>query len=47
MRHAKKDKKFPRRRLGQRRAFLRNLEGQLIEDEKMETTMARAKAIRP
>ena len=47
MRHAKKDKKFPRRRLGQRRAFLRNLEGQLIENEKMETTVARAKAIRP
>jgi len=47
MRHAKKDKKFPRRRLGQRRSFFRNLEGQLIENEKMETTVARAKALRP
>lgn len=47
MRHAKKDKKFSRRRLGQRRSFLRNLEGQLIENEKIETTILRAKVLRP
>lgn len=47
MRHNKKDKKFGRKRLGQRNSFLRNLTGQLIQNEKIETTVARAKVLRP
>src|SRR3989344_1967438 len=47
MRHGTKDKKFSRRRLGQRRSFLRNLAGQLIEHERIETTVARARVLRP
>lgn len=47
MRHGKKDKKLSRHTLGQRVSFLRNLAGQLIENEKMETTVHRAKVIKP
>ena len=46
MRHAKKGKKFGRVS-GRRRAFLRNLAVDLIRTGKIETTEARAKAIRP
>ena len=46
MRHRKKGKKF-HRVSGQRRSFLRNLAGDLIRAEKMETTEARAKVLRP
>lgn len=46
MRHAKKGKKF-HRVAGRRKAFLRNLEGDLIRAGRIETTEARAKAIRP
>ncbi len=46
MRHLKKGKKFNRMR-GPRRSFLRNLSNDLIRTGKMETTEARAKAVRP
>lgn len=46
MRHLKKGKKFGRLR-GDRRAFLRNLVNDLVRAGKIETTEARAKAIRP
>lgn len=45
MRHLKKGKKFHRLR-GPRKAFLRNLINDLIRREKIETTEARAKAVR-
>lgn len=45
MRHAKKGRKFGRER-GQRRAFLRNLAGQVITRERITTTEARAKELR-
>lgn len=46
MRHQKKGKKFNRRR-GDRKSFFRNLAVDLIRTGKIETTEARAKAIRP
>ncbi|MDO8574360.1 MAG: 50S ribosomal protein L17 [bacterium] len=46
MRKLKKGKKF-HRVAGERRAFLRNLSKELIKHGKIETTEARAKAIRP
>ncbi len=46
MRHRKEGKKF-HRTTGDRRAFLRNLAGDLIRNGKIKTTEARAKAIRP
>jgi len=46
MRHAKKGKKFNRLR-GARISFLRNLGNDLIRTGTIETTEARAKAIRP
>jgi len=46
MRHRKKGKKFHRLR-GERRAFLRNIANDLLRRERIETTEARAKAIRP
>ncbi len=46
MRHRKKGKKFSRTR-GPRRSFVRNLVNNLIRYGKIETTEARAKAIRP
>lgn len=46
MRHRKKGKKF-NRKTGDRRAFLRNLAGDVIIKGKIRTTEARAKAIRP
>src|SRR5277367_722334 len=46
MRHLKKGKKFSRLR-GQRISFMRNLSNDLIRAGKIETTEARAKAIRP
>ena len=46
MRHSKKGKKFHRTQ-GRRRSFLRNLANALIKSEKIETTEARAKALRP
>lgn len=46
MMHSKKGKKFGRLR-GDRIAFLRNLCNDLIRNGKIETTEARAKAIRP
>ncbi len=46
MRHGKEGKKFSRLR-GQRTAFLRNLSNDLIRTGAIETTEARAKAIRP
>jgi large subunit ribosomal protein L17 len=46
MRHLKKGKKFNRTR-GARISFLRNLSNDLIRTGKIETTEARAKAIRP
>lgn len=45
MRHANKGRKFGRER-GQRKAFLRNLAGQLVERERITTTEARAKELR-
>jgi len=45
VRHANKGRKFGRER-GQRRAFLRNLAGQLITRERITTTEARAKELR-
>lgn len=46
MRHQKEGKKF-HRLPGRRKSFLRNLINSLIKKEKIETTIARAKAIRP
>lgn len=46
MKHLKKGRKFGRRR-GQRRAFLKTLAHNLIMNEKIVTTEARAKEIRP
>ncbi len=46
MRHAKANKKFGRLR-GDRIAFVRNLTNDLIRSGGIETTEARAKAIRP
>ena len=46
MRHRKKGKKFGRLR-GARRSFLRNLANDLVRAERVETTEARAKEIRP
>lgn len=46
MRHLKKGKKFNRLR-GARISFLRNLSNDLIRAGKIETTEARAKAVRP
>ena len=46
MRHGVKGKKFHRMR-GQRQAFMRNLANDLIRTGRIETTEARAKAIRP
>lgn len=45
MRHMKRGRKFGLK-TGQRRAFLRNLAGQLINKEKITTTEARAKELR-
>ena len=45
VRHANKGRKFGRER-GQRKAFLRNLAGQLITRERITTTEARAKELR-
>jgi len=46
MRHRKEGKKFSRK-TGQRRAFLRSLAVNVIRKERVLTTEARAKAIRP
>jgi large subunit ribosomal protein L17 len=46
MRHLKKGKKF-HRVTGRRRSFLRNLANDLVRAGRIETTEARAKAIRP
>ena len=46
MRHLKKGKKF-NRLAGPRRSFLRNLANDLVRAGRIETTEARAKAIRP
>lgn len=46
MRHLKKGKKF-HRLTGRRKSFLRNLSNDLIRHGSIETTEARAKAIRP
>lgn len=46
MRHGKENRKFGLKR-GQRRAFLKSLEHNLIMRERMQTTEARAKEIRP
>jgi large subunit ribosomal protein L17 len=46
MRHRKEGKKFGRK-TGQRRAFMRGLAVNVLKREKVETTVARAKAIRP
>ena len=46
MRHLKKGKKFNRLR-GARISFMRNLSNDLIRAGKIETTEARAKAVRP
>ena len=46
MRHLKKGKKF-HRVTGRRRSFLRNLASDLIRVGRIETTEARAKALRP
>jgi large subunit ribosomal protein L17 len=46
MRHLKKGKKFGRLR-GDRISFLRNISNDLIRAGKIETTEARAKAVRP
>ncbi len=46
MRHHNKNKKFGRER-NQRRALLRSLAIALITNEKIETTVVKAKAIRP
>ncbi len=46
MRHLKKGRKFHRKR-GQRKAFLKGLAHNLISYEKIETTLARAKELKP
>jgi large subunit ribosomal protein L17 len=46
MRHLKEGRKFNRLR-GDRISFLRNLANDVIRAEKIETTEARAKAVRP
>ncbi len=46
MRHLKKGKKF-HRLTGRRKSFLRNLTNDLVRQGSIETTEARAKAIRP
>jgi len=46
MRHLKKGRKFHREK-GQRKALLRNLVNNLIVQEKIETTVAKAKEIKP
>lgn len=46
MRHRKEGKKFSRE-AGQRRAFMRSLANNVIRKGRVETTVARAKAIRP
>jgi large subunit ribosomal protein L17 len=46
MRHVKKGRKFNRLR-GDRISFLRNLANDVIRAEKIETTEARAKEVRP
>lgn len=46
MRHLKKGRKFHRKK-GQRKAFLKGLINNLIKYEKIETTEARAKEIKP
>jgi len=46
MRHLKKGRKFHRKK-GQRKALLRNLINNLIVQEKIETTVAKAKEIKP
>lgn len=46
MKHLKKGRKFGRL-IGARRAFLRNLANDLIRAERIETTEARVKEIRP
>ncbi len=46
MRHLKKGKKFNRKK-GQRKALFKNLANNLIMKGKIETTEAKAKAIRP
>jgi large subunit ribosomal protein L17 len=46
MRHGKKGRKFGRKK-GKRRAFLKGLAHNLILKERMETTEARAKEVRP
>ncbi|MEK7508085.1 MAG: 50S ribosomal protein L17, partial [Patescibacteria group bacterium] len=46
MRHRKEGKKFGRLR-GARASFLRNLSNDLVRAERVETTEARAKEIRP
>lgn len=46
MRHLKKGRKFGRKR-GQRRAFLKGLLANLIIKGRIETTLARAKSIKP
>lgn len=46
MRHLKKGKKF-NRKTGQRRAFMRSIARELILTGRIETTEARAKAIKP
>lgn len=46
MRHRKEGKKF-HRLAGRRRSFLRNLESDLIRSGKIETTVIRAKAVKP
>jgi large subunit ribosomal protein L17 len=46
MRHGKAGKKFGRK-TGQRRAFMRSLAVNVVKRERVETTVTRAKAIRP
>jgi len=46
MRHSKKDRKFGRKK-GQRKAFVKSLLANLILRERIETTFARAKEIKP
>lgn len=46
MRHRKEGKKFGRKK-GERKAFLTNLAADVIRSGKIETTEARAKAIKP
>ena len=46
MRHRKEGKKFSRK-TGQRKAFMRGLALNVLKRERVETTVTRAKAIRP